>query len=62
MKNNFEPVKSELHLGLIYLHDKSLQTDSVVVVRVVTVKFEVVVEDQTVLHVTWHFKPYSCST
>lgn len=45
-----------------YLHDKSFEADSLVIVGVFAVEFEIVVKDQAVLHVTRHFKPDSSST
>ena len=45
-----------------YLHDKSLEADSFKVVGVFAIEFEVVVENEAVLHVTRHFKPDRRST
>ena len=44
----------KLYENVFYLHNESLEADTVVVVLVVSVELEVVMEDEAVLHVTGH--------
>ena len=44
----------------LYLHDESLEADFLEGVGLVAVELQVVVEDQTVLHVTGHLDADGC--
>ena len=63
LKNDSIIILTQLLMTMTsYLHDKSLEADSFKVVGVFAIEFEVVVENEAVLHVTRHFKPDRRST